>query len=226
MKNLFLNILTFLLFSNLSFAQKKYEVIQDHNSTMSQGIYTALVLEIKGVDKKELQKDWSKFIKNYKAKTKKVKKHKEQLSKGAKILSISPNPINIYTNFEYNKSRKTTTANFWYQLGDGFLNPETHPSEYGRIVEFLQQFAQSVDKRLASEEVEKEEKVYKKLADELKKLEKDNKSYLKKIEEAKETIAKMERNLASNKKDQNKKQEEIANQEQVIGSAKKTLAKF
>ena len=98
MKKLFSIILLFFLLISLVSAQEGYVVRQDINRTMSQGAYTALILDIKDANAKDVKKDWEKFMKTYKTRLKGVKKHNEDLQAGfIKLKLLWPFPDGALT---------------------------------------------------------------------------------------------------------------------------------
>lgn len=227
-----LSLIALAIFSTLSvFAQltekggMSLPAIQEEEKTMSKGLNPAFVFTLDGVSKSEAEKEWKDFTKDLKAKAKKDRKSKEWLSDDAKISNISTNTVDVYADIRY-ESKEVSTLYVWFDLGGAYVNSETHADASEEANRLLQNFIITVYKHKAEDAQKAEEKVLASFEKDLKKLEKDNKDYHKKIEEAKELIAKMEKNIEVNIEDQAKKQVEIETQKGVITKAIEHVKSF
>ncbi|MEM8526725.1 MAG: hypothetical protein AAGG68_18945 [Bacteroidota bacterium] len=199
-------------------------VINEGMQLMSAGSNNALTMAIPGADKKKVEHVWKEFSKDFKARTKRDRKSGMYFSDDAKLRSLSGNDIDVYARFDEGGSG--TVATVWFDLGGAYLASETHESSYEEAEELMTRFANAVGKSMAEDNVHDQEKILKGMNKELDKLEKDQDTYHKKIEEAKALIAEMEGNIKQNEKDQENKKVEIQKQEDVIVKAKDKVKEF
>lgn len=220
-----------LLVVTISFAQMQAKgvtelpTIEETEKTMSKGNNSAFFIQVNGTSKGDLEKEWKNFTKGYKAKAKQDRKSKEWLADDAKITALSDNSIDMYADIRY-ESKDNSSIYVWFDLGGAFVNSETHQEAAKEAEKVLQKFVVQIYKHQAEGVLKGEEKTLSGLEKGLKKLEKDNRDYYKKIEEAKELIAKMEKNIEQNEIDQKKKGEEIDAQKQVVKSADEHVKDF
>jgi hypothetical protein len=218
MKNLVILFLCAFTFSHLA-AQEQLRVMEAPK-TMSEGVNNSLVIELWNVDAKTVEKEWRKYTRQFKGKTKKERKMKHWFTDDAKVRTISPNTVDIYAWFDENKKNKVTTATFWFNLGGAYVSSQLDPAQYGAAVKFLLDFKNSLDLVEAEDELGMQEKLLKELEKELEKLEKDNKDYYNKIEDAEKLIAEMKQKIQKNLKDQEAKRLEIDSQRKMVENAK------
>lgn len=225
MKNL---IILFALIFTAQFATAQLHSynssIMENTKSMSQGANNSFSIEMAGIDQEMAEDVWKKYSKNYDTKAKRDRKTKEYFADDAEVRDISDNPVDIYTSFS--REDTITTATFWFNLGGAYLSSELHSGKIQAAEAFVNAYAFEVGKEAAKEELKMEEKAQKELEKELAKLEKDNKEYHKKIEDAKALIDEMEKNIEVNIKDQEKKNMEINVQKDVIKMKEDNLAKF
>ena len=210
MKNAFI-LFAFILIASSTFAQTAEKKAINLQKTMTQGNHNAFVINLDGIPKKDAEKEWKDFTKSIKAKSKQDRKTKLWLSDDAEISSISNNTVDMYADVRY-ESSTVSSVYVWFDLGGAYLSSATHSEEGVAAKKMLQNFTVSVYQNQAK--------------DVLKKLEKNNKEYHKKIEEAKELIAKMEKNIEVNIIDQEKKTGEITTQKETVKSASEYVKDF
>ncbi len=186
-----IQILTLLLcFSLASFAQ-----ITETTRSMSLGNNNSCSILLKKTDKKEVEKAWGKYIKDFKGKTKFNKKKDETFTDNAEIKEMSSNTVDVYATFV--DQGDDTEMFVWFDLGGAFLSSSTHPERYPFAEKIINDFAMTVSTAMIEDELKENEKMLKKMEGDLKDAEKDQKNheddiskYEKKIEEAKAGIEK------------------------------------
>lgn len=213
-------ILVFFAFTISHLTAQDQLRVMEAPKTMSEGVNNALVVELWNFDRKMAEKEWRNYIKKFKGKTKREKKMKHWFTDNAKIKTISDNTVDIYAWFDENKKNKVTTGTFWFNLGGAYVSSQLNPTQYASAVKFLLDFKNSLDLVEAEDELALQAKILKDLEKDLDQLEKDNKDYHKKIEDAKNLIAEMEQKIQKNLKDQEAKKLEIDSQRKMVDSAK------
>lgn len=191
-----------------------YGQVHPAATLMSQGNNEALILPLKKTSKKQVEDAWTKFIKNYKGKTKKDKKSGEIFSDNAMIKEVSDNTIDVYA--KVIEKNEDTDLVVWFNLGGAYLNPVAHGDQYAAATQMLENFQLTVSTAALEEQIKEQEGLLKKMGNDLDGLKKDQtnaeddiKKYEKKIEEARKAI---EESLAAQKAKEN----EIDGQKKVI----------
>ena len=195
--------------------------IQPQNRTMSMGAHPGYYLDFEGAEKKNVEKLWKDYLKEY---SKKVKKKKnEYYTEEARIPIVNGSgELTVYSELE--EGRNQTTLYTWVDLGGGvFMNEEDHGRQVDGFFQFLEDFHLIVKKDVIKRELEDQEKALEKLNKELKKLIDKNKDYHNEIAKAQEKIRKAEENIERNLNEQNDKQVEIERQQKAID---KIIEKF
>lgn len=230
MKNVII-VFALLFVTNFTFAQMtaksvaEMPAIEEEDRNMSKGTNTAFVIMMEGVSKNELEKEWKDFTKGLKAKAKQARKSKEWFSNNAKIPNLSDNTVDVYADIRY-ETKENSSITVWFDLGGDFVNSKTQSEATREANKILQKFVLKVYKHEAEDFLKLEKKTLSGLEKDLKKLEKDKKDYEKKIEEAKATIAKMEKNIEVNIENQKKKAESIEAQKQAVDAAGNKVKDF
>lgn len=218
MKNYILLFITLMCTSLILNAQ-----VIEKDMRMSAGIQNALVVELKGANKKEAEKLWKDFSKEF-GKLERDKKQDEYFLLNVTVPSIDPvNPITIFTKFD--QFDDMTRAYFWIKRNDTFLNSIDHETEIDGADVFLTDYSYEVEKEVIKEELENEEKNLRNLQKDLEKLEKKNKDLHDDIEKAKDTIRKAEAAIEQNKKDQEDKSKEIEAQKEIVSKVSDKMNK-
>ena len=197
-------------------------LVTTEKKTMTKGTNDALVLELPDSRQKLVEKLWKKYIKQFKASTKKIKRSNEFLSHAAQIHSITSEPLNLYTSFS--QRGNNVYLSLWMELEeDHFLSAYDDSSAFAEAENILIHFAGQVEKENIRIELQEEEKRLKKLESTLKKLERNNDSYHKEIETAKARIAKAEEKIITNEQEQEDTQAMILEQLEVVNKVKERL---
>ncbi len=218
MKKLFILSLITFVFSAMFHAQ-----IVETEKAMNTGVNTALVLEIPDSDKKIVEKVWRTYAKSFKAKVKKIKKSDELLTESPSISGFSKAGLkNIIVRFE----QKGDAVEFisWFELRDQFLGSYRYPEEFDEAQKFLLNFGLEVAKEYTLMELDDEEKVLKKMGNDLKKLEKEKENSEKAIADYKQKIIEAEADIENNIIEQQRKRDEIEAQTGAIEVVRKKLA--
>ncbi len=223
MKNLVSILSTMLLLCTISFnsiAQNQF-VVTENEYDMALGVQNGLTIEIPEADEKTVIKAWEKLMKDNKF-DKKSKVTTSKNETAALNMIIYGVPTDVYSQVFYQNDGIKLTA--YFDMGElGFVNSQTMPDNYNKMVQFLQNFAYDTSKEVVKDELNEEVKLLKKIEGEQRKLEKENKRLHKAIEEAKKTIAESEKAIEKNLTEQGLKTEELKLQEKKIKGVEKKL---
>jgi len=192
---------------------------------MSMGAKSAFTVKYEGTDVKSVENQWTKVMKSYKGKVKK-NKAKELFADDVKMPDLSTNTVDVYATVAKDDTGNNTILSVWYDLGGAFLNETDHPSQAVAVKNMLDQTSLRVGAVKAEDVLKTEEGTLKDMNKSLEKMVKEKEDGLKKIEEAKDLIAKMEAMIEENDKSQVDKKAEIQSQEKVIEEAKADRAKY
>jgi len=192
---------------------------------MSMGAKSAFTVKYEGTDVKSVENQWTKVMKSYKGKVKK-NKAKELFADDVKMPDLSTNTVDVYATVAKDETGNNTILSVWYDLGGAFLNETDHPSQAVAVKNMLDQTSLRVGAVKAEDVLKTEEGTLKDMNKSLEKMVKEKEDGLKKIEEAKDLIAKMEAMIEENDKSQVDKKAEIQSQEKVIEEAKADRAKY
>jgi hypothetical protein len=194
--------------------------IVEQKTTMSKGLHNGFYMEIPGADKKQAQKIWKDYIKEF---AKKVKDKKgEYYTEEARIPLINGNgELTLFA--EVKEGRELSTLYAWVDLGGVFLNSEDHPTQHEGLVQFLEDYFVLVRKDVVKKELEKAEDMLADIMKDLEKLQDKNKDYHKDIEEAQDKIRKAEDNITKNLKEQDDVRIKIEKQKRAV---EKVVDKF
>jgi len=228
MKSLMLTLCIGILSVTTVLAQIKIE-IKEETKAMSKGSYNALVMELPGTNSKDVGKNWKKFSKKLKGKTRYDRKVNEYFTDDATIEDMSDNTIDIVAKVE-ERGAEGTAISVWFNLGVSYLSSNEYPDRYPAAENLLKKFANEVSAEMILEELKVQEKLLKEKEKEKDKLEKDKENLEKDIEDYKETIRKMEENIkqaeadiTKNEKDQEGKATEIEEQKKIVEEIKARL---
>jgi len=201
------------------FALSANSQVMEASKVMSKGQQSTLTLEIPDVSSDYAEEVYKDFIKDFKGKTKKDKKTNEWFSDDAKVGSIANGaPIDIYAKLESSGSK--AIINMWVDLGSGYINSNTYPTEFTEAGKLLEKFSEMVKIRQAEDELALVEKDLKKLDADMKKLKKDNEDYHKEIEKSNQRIKDAENSILKNEEDQKNQQSAIEAQAGKVEEAK------
>lgn len=204
------------------FAQVKK--VDEVNAGMSQGVNRGFKVLVPETTEKEVVKAWEKLMKEYDAKTDRVKKSEDYISPDANIPALGERLINVYT--QYQATPEGVYMIIFFDLGGAYLNREMHKEQTLTAKEMIRKFANSTAKESIADKVKEETKKLEKLEKEQKGLVKDNDGYKKDIKNAKETIQEREKDIKENAVAQEKKKKEIAEQKAIAEQIKAKMKKF
>jgi len=205
--------LIFLTICTFSF-QMLFGQIAESPRSMSQGSNNGFNTLLKKSEKKEAVKLWEKFMKDYKGKTKSVKKSDELMTDNATIEQISTNTVDVYALFI--ETGEDVELNVWYDLGGTYLTSHTHPEAYNYVIKMLEDFVDVADQAVVQRHLETEEDNLKKMEKDLSGLEKDKTNLEAEIEKYKQKIIEAEQAIEQNVQEQQLKQEEINTQQETV----------
>lgn len=216
MKKFALSLL--IAFSVFSFAAAQ---VAEESRVMSAGSQTALTIILPGADTKFADAEWKEFMKNY-GRVTRVKKSNENWVEGAQILDIGGvNRLNVYSASE--SVAEGAKMIVWIDMGGGFINSTTFPKEYTEAVKFMQKFAHQVKVDQIAIDLDSQQKALTKFESNLSKLQRENESLHKIIEDANKRIAEAEVNIVKNLQDQELAQQEIDAQKVTVETVQKKL---
>jgi soluble cytochrome b562 len=228
MKKLLFSLFVVLGLSQVASAQAPIQ-LREETKAFSLGSYNALVMPLKGTKKKEVEKEWQSFIKDYKGKTKTTKAG-EIFTDDAIIKKISPNTVDIYAKVV--ETTEGTELSVWFNVGLVYLSSKDFPEQYPGADAILKEFAGTVSATMIAEELKAQEKALKELEEELKKLEKEKTGRDKDISDYRETIKKQEDNIRkaeddikTNLKNQEDKTKQINDQKKLVEEVAERLKK-
>lgn len=190
---------------------------------MNLGTNNSFTISFPDYDKKMVETVWKDFTKDFKGRTKNVKRSNELFTDNAEVESISPNPIDLYVDIASAGSGSEMTL--WVDLGGIFINSTDHPKQFSGVERLLKDFGSSVKVAALEEELDMEEKNLSSLERDLNKLTNLNEKYYKQIEDWKKAIAENERLIEENDAEQLSKQAEIDRQLELVKELETRLEK-
>lgn len=221
MKRITISLLTFFTCFS-AFAQ--ITAVKEVNVPMSQGAQNGFKILVPEADEKEVIRAWEKLMKEYGAKTSKVKKSDDYMSEGAVLPSIQDEAITVYAQFS--ETPEGIYVNTFFKSGTSFLSTDVSAPKVKAVRTLLKEFARSTAYDAVEARLKDEEKKLERLNKEQSGLEKDKAGYEKDIKEARDLIAEREKQLEQNSKDQETKQKEISEQNQKVSKEKGALQKY
>ena len=210
----------FLLTSSYAQIEKAKEV----SVPMSRGTQQGWKILIPSADNKLALKEWSKLMKQYDAKTTKVKKHEEHKSDMAKIPSLSEREVIVYAQF--NETPEGVYLTVFFDLGGAYLNSTMHPDKVKPLQKMLMDYSRSVAVEAIDLELKEAEKELKRLEGEQKNLEDDETTYESDIRDCEDRIEDRKKSLEENAGAQDKKKQEITEQQEAVDQVKNKMKKF
>ena len=199
--------------------------VTESDKTMSAGTKNGLSLDIKNVTIKSVEKEWKRFIKEFKKDDDKYdKKSKEFRVMKAKLPLISGdvNTVDIYVVFA-EPSAGGVKATFWYDLGGIYLISKDHADKFREATAWMKKFATQAEQAVMKEKLEEETDRLKEVEKKLKKLMSANETLHRDIETYKEKIKKAESDINSNVKDQELTKKAIEEAQKNVEAAKKRV---
>lgn len=227
MKTLIVTLSFFFVALSASWAQIETPITEETKSN-SKGSFNALVMELPGTSTKEVNKTWSKYMKQFKGKTKYDRKLNEYMTDDATIKDMSDNTVDVIAKID--ASGEGSVISVWFNLGVSYLSSNDHPERYPSAEKIVKGFANLVSSDMIEAELKDAEKRLKELEDLLKKQEKEEAQRKKDIESYKATIVKMEESIKTAEgdieqsgKDQENSKISIEEQQKIIEDIKKRL---
>ena len=190
---------------------------------MSLGNNNGFILELPEYDQKFAAQVWKAYLKQFKGKTKKVKRSSELFTDDATISYMSSNSVDLYSNIE--RSGSGSSLNIWFDLGGAFLDSENHSEAREGVDLFLNGFQKELNVEQIKDELSAEQKELKSLEGKLSKLQSLNDRYHKEIENWKEKIAANEEKIKTNVNDQADMENAIGGQKEKVKDVEVKLAK-
>lgn len=228
MKHLLAVLIAFAFVFTVNAQDKVFDVpsfeVGEEVADMAKGIKNGLNVFIPDADEKTVIKEWEKTMKDNRFdKKSKVSTSKNETT--ASNIVILGNPMDIYANFYFQDGGVKVLS--FYDMGDtGFVSSTDTPDKYTIMEQFLSQFAKNTMKVVIKNELNDEQKAFKKLEGEKKKLEKENTSLHKDIENYKKKIKEAEEDIVKNEQDQENKLKELQAQEAIVKFVEGKLTKF
>jgi hypothetical protein len=195
--------------------------VLEETRVMSTGSQPALTILLPGANTKFVESEWKEYVKPY-GKVTRIKSAKETVLADVQVLDIGGvNRLNIYNLAEEVSGGSKMVV--WFDLGTGFISSEAYPREYVAAVKFLKDFAAKVKVDQITLELEEQEKLLDKAENSLTKLQRENESLHKIIEDSKKRIAQAEEDIKKNLNDQEVAQRELGAQQEAVKTVQKKL---
>lgn len=181
----------------VSFTLSLKAQIKESPRAMPFGTYSAATTLFDGDQDRLFQSWWKEFMSDH-GRLKKMKKSDVYVIENVVIDEIAfNNAVNIYS--QVSSSKENTELAVWVDKGEGlFINSSDDPGGYEGIENLILAFRLFVQKEEIKLELETQNKELKRMESGLSKLKKENESYHKTIQQAKERIAKAEGDIEEN----------------------------
>lgn len=223
MRKISLTVGAFFIIIGGANAQKKISV-KDGSEKFSNGSHNAYTTTIYETSKDDVESKWKSYLKDFK--NEKVKSDKGEIfGDNVLIKDWGNNPVDVYAKFDEDKKEKTVTMHVAFDLGGAYLSG-SDGDKHKMAEKMIKEFAIKTTKESLGDKVKEQEKIFEKLEDNQKDLEKENKNSKSDIEGYKEKIKKSEADIAKNEADQVKKKAEIEAQKKVVEDAKNIMNKI
>ncbi len=196
--------------------------IKESPRSMPFGTYSAVTTMFEGDQDRLIQSWWKEFMSEH-GRLKKMKKSDVYAIENIVIDEIAfNNAVNMYS--QVSSSKENTELAVWVDKGEGlFINSSDDPGGYEGVESLLKDFRLYVQKEEIKLELEEQNKELKRMESGLSKLKKENESYHKTIEQAKERIAKAEGDIEENVEEQESVTSKISAQLEKINEIMERL---
>jgi len=196
--------------------------IKESPRSMPFGTYSAVTTMFEGDKEKLIQSWWKEYMSEH-GRMKKMKKSTVYAVENIVIDEISFNDaVNIYS--QVSSSKENTELAIWVDKGEGvFINSSDDPGGFEGVENLVSGFRLFAQKEEIKLELEEQNKELKRMESGLSKLKKENESYHRTIEQAKERIAKAEGNIEENVLEQETATNNISTQLEKISEIMKRL---
>ncbi len=216
--------ITLLLLAAVSNSFAQEISIKDGSERFSSGSHDCFITSVYENSKDDVMSKWKKTLNNFK--DEKVSRSGDEVfGDNIVIKDWGNNPVDIYTKFDEDKDKKEVKMYVAIDLGGAYLKSSGDKDKVKYIEKLMKEFAVEMTKDAIKETLHEQEKIYSKLEDEQKTLEKENKNSKSDIEDYKAKIKKAEDEIKTNEADQVKKKAELETQKKVVDDVKKKLDK-
>jgi len=219
------NLLIVSVFTILGFSIHAQVEVKEGSKSMVEGTYNAYTVVLENVEPDDAEDGWKDFMKEFKAKVKKVKKSKIYFSDNVQIPSISSNPVDVYASITGEKGGSSAVS-IWFDTGSGYVNSIDMEDQSETANALVTEYGTKVMRKQAEKMQKNEEDIFNDLNKDAKKLEDKNKDLRKDISKAKANILKWEKELEQNEDDIKKKAKAIESQERMVNKAKSNTRKY
>lgn len=202
-------------------AQERFEVFDGLRDFVG-GPRHALIISLPGVREKMAEKVWKDYLGKFGGKTRKVKEIKGSVTSDIEIYPIGGfEKMNLYYQLESDKQNSTLTV--WFELKGDMIRPAGEAKPYREAVQFMQQYGHQIVIAQVEEEADEEEKTLKGLEKEMEKLKRDQAGYYKDIEQARDRIARAEKQIEENTQAQEQSVQKIGLQQERLKAVQERL---
>lgn len=196
-------------------------VVRETTEKIGGGTNNAFVVQIFEVNQKEVEKEFKKYLKTYKAKL--SSSRGEIIGRKANIASISDRPVNVFVKISSTKDNSVElTAAF--DLGGAFLSSGLHSSQADRVKEILRNFSRDLTSskynvilKEQEQEIKKLEKQFNRNTREKSSLEKENKNLKSRMEDNEKKIERLDKDIKEQEKDLKEKKDVFENKKKEAG---------
>lgn len=197
--------------------------IAEEEATFSIGENNAFIITIPDVNISDVEKEWKKYLKDYKGKAE--GEYTEIIAKDLKIKPISKRKrVNNYTKMATKEKDVAVTSTFIFE--DQAINTANHPDKVVVVKNMLNNFALIFAKRAIEQELEVNEEEYENRFDVLKKLQKENGKLLSTLEKYQKKAEEAQKAVDANLETQAGATKSLHEQEEVVDKIKKKLSVF
>ncbi len=207
---------TFVFFMLTGFSQ-----VTEGTKNMSLGSNNSLTISLKGTQSKAVDAAWTKYLKDYKGKTKMNKKSGELFSDNATVEGMSANTVDIYSKTVQNGENVELTV--WFDLGGAYVTSASHPEAYTVGDKILTEFSQTVSTAAIEEEIKMEEDAMGKMENDLKSLIKEKSNLTDEIAKCEAKIAEAKAKIETNEAAQAEQQKLMDAQKEKVKMVKSKL---
>lgn len=190
---------------------------------MSLGQNNSLSVMLIHTDKSDVEKAWTKYIKDFGVKTKK-NAAREIFTDDATIAAMSRNTIDIFATA--NERGTDTELVVWFDLGGAFLDSQMHPDRFPVAETMLKEFSLKVSRAAVESELSLQENDLQKLSDKLLRIRQEKQGLEKDIMEYAEKIAEARKKMEELTEDYNVTKEKRTAQEASVEAVKARLKEF
>lgn len=214
MKKIKLLILSIFLLALQNSASAQDIVINEVLQFMSLGEKTGLEVAIVDASPEMVEKDWKKFMRQYKTKAKQPRKSNEIFADDAKIEKMSANTVDVYA--IANPTSFGSTLTVFFNLGGSFVSSQEHEVAFGAAKMLLHDFAIEEAAKVVDAELDLQNKTLKDLNKELDKMLSSKSKSIKEVEKAKALIAQREKDIEAIESAISTKQQQIEIQKEIL----------